>query len=100
MLDADMSELPEDLQRELFDSFQLQVRYDQAAHRVTLRVTISGDTLHRLVDTANAIIDLTADQRPLPRAETSLATEVTSSGGLSHALCALDCTVLKPQQRR
>ncbi len=46
--DVDVAALPEDLQRDLFDSFQLQIRYHHPTRRLTLRVTVSGDTSRRL----------------------------------------------------
>jgi len=36
----DPTHLPEEDQRELYDAFHLQVRYDRAKHRVTPRATI------------------------------------------------------------
>ncbi len=53
---ADLGGLPEDLERELFDGFQLQVRYHQPTRRVTLRVTIDGQAIHRLAATSQAIM--------------------------------------------
>ncbi len=54
---ADLGGLPEDLERELFDGFQLQVRYHQPTRRVTLRVTIDGQAIHRLTATSQAIMN-------------------------------------------
>jgi hypothetical protein len=52
----DLARLPEDLERELFAGFQLQVRYHQPTRRVTLRVTIGGDAIPRLTATSEAIM--------------------------------------------
>ena len=56
VLHANLDGLPEDLERELFDGFQLQVRYHQPTRRVTLRVTIDGQAIHRLAATSQAIM--------------------------------------------
>jgi hypothetical protein len=56
LMEADLERLPEDMERELFDGFQLQVRYHQPTRRVTLRVTIDGDALPRLISVSQAIM--------------------------------------------
>jgi site-specific DNA recombinase len=52
---ADLSRVPEDLERELFAAFQLQLRYHHPTRGVTLRVTIDGQALPRLLATGQAI---------------------------------------------
>jgi DNA invertase Pin-like site-specific DNA recombinase len=49
VLDVNVANLPDELQRELFDAFRLQIRYHQPTRRVTLRVTINGDIIDRLL---------------------------------------------------
>jgi site-specific DNA recombinase len=56
IIDADFGRLPEDLERELFAGFQLQVRYHQPSRRVTLRVTIDGEAIPHLAATGRAIM--------------------------------------------
>jgi hypothetical protein len=56
LMEADLERLPEDMERELFDGFQLQVRYHQPTRRVTLRVTIDGDAVPRLISVSQAIM--------------------------------------------
>jgi hypothetical protein len=56
LIQADVGRLPEDVERELFDGFQLQVRYHQPTHRVTLRVTIDGEAIPRLTATSRTIM--------------------------------------------
>ena len=43
-----LAELPENLQRRLYDAFQLQVRYNKPRHEVMLRVTVREDTVQTL----------------------------------------------------
>ncbi|MGH3375682.1 MAG: hypothetical protein ACRDP6_13165 [Actinoallomurus sp.] len=42
---ADMTELPESLERELYDAFHLKVRYNRPRHEATIQVTIREDTI-------------------------------------------------------
>jgi hypothetical protein len=56
IIETDLGRLPEDIERELFDGFQLQVRYHQPTRRVTLRVTIDGEATQRLTATSQAIM--------------------------------------------
>jgi site-specific DNA recombinase len=57
IVQADLSRLPEDLERELFGAFQLQVRYHQPTHRVTLRATIDERALRQLIATTGKIVN-------------------------------------------
>ncbi|GLY80589.1 hypothetical protein Airi01_088560 [Actinoallomurus iriomotensis] len=41
-LQCDLTELPEDLERKLYDAFQLKIRYNRASHEVVLQVAIGG----------------------------------------------------------
>ena len=45
------------MERELFHDLQFQVRYHHLTGRVTLRVTIDGQALPRLVATSRAVIN-------------------------------------------
>jgi site-specific DNA recombinase len=56
LMEADLARLPEDLERELFDAFQLQVRYHQPTRRVTIRVTVDGEAIPTLVKTSHAVM--------------------------------------------
>jgi site-specific DNA recombinase len=95
ILDADFSELPAELQRELFDCFQLQVRYHQPSRRVTLRVTVSGDTAQRFAATANLRMRPDPGQQDPPTRPR--ATAEPSSDRLSLALRAPNRTAFKPR---
>ncbi len=59
IIETDLGRLPEDVERELFDGFQLQVRYHQPTRRVTLRVTIDGEAIPRLTATSRTIMSPT-----------------------------------------
>jgi hypothetical protein len=56
VIDTDLGRLPEDLERELYGGFQLQVRYHHPSRRVTLRVTIDGAAIPQLTATGRAIM--------------------------------------------
>jgi hypothetical protein len=45
-----MTELPESLERQLYDVFHLNVRYNRARHEATIQVTIREDTIMTLTD--------------------------------------------------
>jgi site-specific DNA recombinase len=47
----DVTALPEDHQRQLYDAFHLQIRYDAHRHELTLRVTLDADTAEALAKT-------------------------------------------------
>jgi hypothetical protein len=48
ILDDDLSDLPEDLERDLWATFHLQVRYHHPTRTATIRVTIDDHTVHQL----------------------------------------------------
>lgn len=50
----DLTLLSEEEQRELYDAFHLQVRYDRTKHQVTLRVTIYAEALGGLSERIQA----------------------------------------------
>ena len=49
------AELPEPLQRSLYEAFQLQARYHRPKHEVTIRVTIRAETLDGITSTVSEI---------------------------------------------
>ncbi|MFI0451188.1 hypothetical protein ACH34W_37645 [Actinomadura sp. 6N118] len=51
-----LGELSEELQRQLYDAFQLQVRYNKPRHEAVIRVTIREDTVHTLNDATSGAI--------------------------------------------
>jgi site-specific DNA recombinase len=86
IIEADLGRMPEDIERELFDGFQLQVRYHQPTRRVTLRVTIDGDALPRLTAVSQAIMQRTGHAirlRNTERPSTATAVEGPRSFSLA-----------------
>jgi hypothetical protein len=65
-------DLPEEEQRQLFDAFQLQIRYDRHRHRVTLRVAIRADMIDSIGDTA---VELAGPGNIVPRQRRSTQTD-------------------------
>ncbi|MBP2705892.1 hypothetical protein JOL79_18965 [Microbispora sp. RL4-1S] len=49
LLTADLADAPEELQRELFEVFHLEVRYDARANTALIRVTLDSDTVSDIV---------------------------------------------------
>jgi hypothetical protein len=49
-LQADLTELPEGLERKLYDAFHLKVRYNRTRHEATIQVTIREDTITTLTN--------------------------------------------------
>jgi hypothetical protein len=55
--ELDVTLLPADLQRALYDVLHLELRYQPAADELVLRVTLSADTVPALADTIDRITD-------------------------------------------
>jgi hypothetical protein len=49
VLPVDLARVPEELQRRLYDAFQLQITYHRPQRELTLRVTIAADAVNTLV---------------------------------------------------
>jgi site-specific DNA recombinase len=90
IIDADLARLPEDIEREMFDAFQLQVRYHQPTRRVTLRVTIDGEALPRTTTASRRLTHRTGT--PSTRSQDAkgprTATAVRGPKDFSLAVCA------------
>lgn len=78
IVQADLSRVPEDLERELFGAFQLQVRYHQPTRRVTLRATIDERALRQLIATTGRVLNQDA---PGADQETEAEPPPTAVGG-------------------
>jgi hypothetical protein len=61
----DLTQLPEDVQRQLYDAFHLQIRYHHGQRRVTIRITINAATVHALADSVATAVGA-ATPRPHP----------------------------------
>jgi hypothetical protein len=72
----DLTRLPEDHQRELYDAFHLQIRYNALTYEVILRVTVDADTAQLLATAVNRVVGL-----PRPRT----APEAQEPGAEAHA---------------
>jgi site-specific DNA recombinase len=57
-LQADMTELPESLERQLYDAFHLDVRYNRARHEATIQATIREDTIMTLTEATQDCLGL------------------------------------------
>jgi hypothetical protein len=55
-----LADLPEPLQRSLYDAFQLQVRYRRPRHEVTIRATIRAETLDSI---SQAVSQITKNEK-------------------------------------
>ena len=64
--DIDLRRLSDDQQRQIYDAFHLEVRYNTAHNEATIRVTVTSGTAQTLAATAG---DSTHAQRP-ERADT------------------------------
>ena len=67
--DADITLLPEQLQRALYDVFHLEVRYHPQANRLTLRVTVSEGTASALAGVTTSRGDGPSGDHPPNRAD-------------------------------
>jgi site-specific DNA recombinase len=74
----DVTLLTEEEQRELYDAFHLQVRYDRTRHQVTLRVTIHAEAVDQLSRKIHAA----------GRANTSDKIDITQNAGVADLMVA------------
>ncbi len=89
VVELDLAALPEDLQRQLFDAFQLQIWYHHPSRRVGLRVTINADTGRRLAAfPGNDAHDQHRPRPPAPATTARPTATTTGQDGFSLALCA------------
>jgi Recombinase/Recombinase zinc beta ribbon domain len=85
---VDPTLLPEEDQRELYDAFHLQVRYDRAKHQVTLRATIYAEAVGALTKKIRA---LNSDDGPCTTVrsnETAPVVGMPTAGARSHVVSA------------
>jgi site-specific DNA recombinase len=74
-----LSELPEDRQRRLYDVFGLEIRYHPDDHAVTIRVTLSDDTIDSVMTSRRTIEKPMSDGR-----QKRTPTPPTSEGNRCH----------------
>lgn len=71
-------DLPGELQRELFDAFQLEIRYDRHNQQVTIKVAIRAEMIDSIGRTATSL----ADQVPtVPHQRRSTESDATERAG-------------------
>jgi len=71
-------DLPGELQRQLFDAFQLEIRYDRHRQQVTIKVAIRAEMIDSIGRTSASL----AGQVPtVPRQRRSTETETTDRAG-------------------
>jgi hypothetical protein len=67
VLDVDFSAVPESILRPFFDAFRLEARYDKHQHHITVRVTITGDTVNTILPAVTSVaVKKHAAERPRP----------------------------------
>jgi len=71
-------DLPGELQRQLFDAFQLQIRYDRHRQHVTIKVAIRAEMIDSIGQTAAS---LAGQVLTIPRQRLSTETETTDRAG-------------------
>ena len=71
--DIDVTQLPEGLQRQLYDAFHLEIRYDHPNNALNLRVTLDAATVPALANAITEILDL-------PRQRTAAETQKPGVG--------------------
>ena len=54
--DVDLGRLPEDQQRRIYDAFHLEMRYNALTNGLTIRITVTGDTVPALASTVGAVV--------------------------------------------
>ena len=74
----DLTTLPEQVQRQLYDAFQLKILYHPTQRRVTIQITVSAATVNDLADSLTLSIDGTC---PPPDAAAPRAHAVSTPGG-------------------
>lgn len=72
-----LDELPEDLQRRLYDAFQLQVRYNKPRHEARIRVTIREDTARTFAKAASVVTAGESDISPRRSRRSHASTKVS-----------------------
>jgi site-specific DNA recombinase len=75
----DITRLPEDKQRRLYDAFHLEVRYHAPRNEVTLRVTIDAETAPALAHTVGTALEI-PQPRTAPKTRKAGPAAVTATG--------------------
>ncbi|WP_165970464.1 recombinase family protein [Actinomadura sp. 6K520] len=78
-LQAHLAELPEHLQRHLYDAFHLQIRYHPNEHAITIRITISDDTVETLAHASQTILAPALNESRDPQPPVTISPTNTAS---------------------
>jgi site-specific DNA recombinase len=85
VVEGDLANLPEDLERDLWAKFHLQVRYHQPTRRATIRTTIDERIVQDLASARQTIIAHVAPAARIARRKTEPSTSATAGGVFSLA---------------
>ena len=77
---ADLTRLPEDHQRRLFDAFHLEVRYNALAGEIILRASVHADTAPALAAVIDQVINPSPPGQPHRRTGNSRTHQERSAG--------------------
>ena len=100
----DLSRLPEDQQRRIYDAFHLVLRYNALNREVTIRVSITADTAPILAATIESVLgEHPETNAPGPEAHTSgpgasqhVLRQIPQGGVVADALCAPNLSAYEP----
>ncbi|GIH99154.1 putative recombinase [Planobispora takensis] len=82
MLSARLADLPEDLRRELFAAFHLEVRYNDRTGVALLRITIEEDTVKEAADMAGRLADQPGKENRHPLEADACAEDLRRAPGM------------------
>ena len=82
--DIDITLLPEDTQRRLYDTFHLEVRYNTPRREAILRITIDAETAPALAQAVNTALNIPA---PRPSPETAKPAAGADAPAAGKAVC-------------
>ena len=87
----DLTLLSEEEQRELFDAFHLQLRYDRPRHQVTLRVTIYAEAVGAPTEKIRSL-DGSESGKAVHSGETAAVANAPATTARSHVVkCPRQC---------
>ena len=53
---VDLTEMPDEVSRKLFEALRLEMTYDHEQHQVRIHVTLTGDTIATVSRTAESVV--------------------------------------------
>jgi hypothetical protein len=82
LTNIDITLLPEDTQRRLYDSFHLEVRYHAPRREAILRITIDAETAPSLTHIVNTALNVPTPRRSPETAKPAAGAEAPAAGGV------------------